>query len=47
MVGPSYPGTHSVDQAGLGLRDTPASASQVLGLNARTISTNKIIKIDF
>jgi hypothetical protein len=26
------PGTHSVDQAGLGLRDHPASASRVLGL---------------
>jgi hypothetical protein len=26
------PGTHFVDQAGLDLRDPPASASQVLGL---------------
>jgi hypothetical protein len=26
------PGTHSVDQAGLKLRNLPASASQVLGL---------------
>jgi hypothetical protein len=26
------PGTHSVDQAGLKLRNPPASASQVLGL---------------
>jgi hypothetical protein len=26
------PGTHFVDQAGLELRDLPASASQVLGL---------------
>ena len=26
------PGTHSVDQAGLELRELPASASQVLGL---------------
>jgi hypothetical protein len=26
------PGTHSVDQAGLELRNPPASASQVLGL---------------
>jgi hypothetical protein len=28
------PGTHSVDQAGLELRDLPASASQVQGLKA-------------
>ena len=27
-------GTHSVDQAGLKLRNLPASASQVLGLKA-------------
>jgi hypothetical protein len=31
---PGYPGTHSVDQAGLELRNLPASASQVLGLKA-------------
>jgi hypothetical protein len=29
---PGCPGTHSVDQAGLELRNPPASASQVLGL---------------
>ena len=29
-----YPGTHSVDQAGLELRNSPASASQVLELKA-------------
>ena len=28
------PGTHSVDQAGLELRNSPASASRVLGLKA-------------
>jgi hypothetical protein len=33
------PGTHSVDQAGLELRNLPASASQVLGLKACTTST--------
>jgi hypothetical protein len=33
---PSCPGTHSVDQAGLKLRNLPASASQVLGLKACT-----------
>jgi hypothetical protein len=30
------PGTHSVDQAGLKLRNPPASASRVLGLKACT-----------
>ena len=29
-----HPGTHSVDQAGLELRNLPSSASQVLGLKA-------------
>ena len=32
LCSPCYPGTHSVDQAGLELRGPPASASQVLGL---------------
>ncbi|GAB1297519.1 hypothetical protein APTSU1_001275500 [Apodemus speciosus] len=32
LYSPGCPGTHSVDQAGLELRDPPASASQVLGL---------------
>ncbi|GAB1288300.1 Aspartyl/asparaginyl beta-hydroxylase [Apodemus speciosus] len=37
LCSPDCPGTHSVDQAGLGLRNPPASASQVLGLkDART-----------
>jgi hypothetical protein len=31
---PGCPGTHSVDQAGLELRSSPAPASQVLGLKA-------------
>jgi hypothetical protein len=34
------PGTHSVDQAGLKLRNLPASASQVLGLKAQQIHFN-------
>jgi hypothetical protein len=34
LCSPGCPGTHSVDQAGLELRDLPASASQVLGLKA-------------
>jgi hypothetical protein len=33
---PGCPGTHSVDQAGLELRNLFASASQVLGLKACT-----------
>jgi hypothetical protein len=35
---PGCPGTHSVDQAGLELRNPPASASQVLGLKACAIT---------
>jgi hypothetical protein len=31
---PGCPGTHFVDQAGLKLRNSPASASRVLGLKA-------------
>jgi hypothetical protein len=36
LYSPGYPGTHSVDQAGLELRNPPASAFQVLGLKACT-----------
>jgi hypothetical protein len=36
LCSPGCPGTHSVDQAGLQLRNPPASASQVLGLKACT-----------
>jgi hypothetical protein len=32
LCSPGYPGTHYVDQAGLELRNPPASISQVLGL---------------
>jgi hypothetical protein len=32
LYSPGCPGTHSVDQAGLKLRNPPASASRVLGL---------------
>jgi hypothetical protein len=32
LYSPGCPGTHSVDQAGLELRNLPDSASQVLGL---------------
>jgi hypothetical protein len=34
LYSPGCPGTHSVDQADLELRNLPASASQVLGLKA-------------
>jgi hypothetical protein len=34
LYSPGCPGTHSVDQAGLELRNSLASASQVLGLKA-------------
>jgi hypothetical protein len=34
LCSPGCPGTYSVDQAGLELRNPPASASQVLGLKA-------------
>jgi hypothetical protein len=36
LCSPDCPGTHSVDQAGLKLRNLPASASKVLGLKACT-----------
>jgi hypothetical protein len=36
LCSPGCLGTHSVDQAGLELRNLPASASQVLGLKAGT-----------
>jgi hypothetical protein len=36
LYSPGCPGTHFVDQAGPKLRNLPASASQVLGLKART-----------
>ena len=34
LCSPGYPGTHSIDQAALKLRNLPASAFQVLGLKA-------------
>jgi hypothetical protein len=36
LYSPGCPGTHFVDQAGLKLRNPPASASRVLGLKACT-----------
>jgi hypothetical protein len=38
MYSPGCPGTHSVDQVGLELRNPPASAFQVLGLKACDIT---------
>jgi hypothetical protein len=39
LYSPGCSGTHFVDQAGLKLRNTPVSASQVLGLKACTTTT--------
>jgi hypothetical protein len=39
LCSPSCPGTHFVDQAGLELRNPPASASQVLGLKVCATTT--------
>jgi hypothetical protein len=52
LCSPGCPGTHSVDQAGLKLRNLPASASKVLGLKAcatmpgKNLFFEKINKID-
>jgi hypothetical protein len=43
LYSPGCPGTHFVDQVGLELRNSPASASQVLGLKAcATMPSNSI-----
>ena len=39
LYSPGCPGTHSVEQAGLELRNPPASASQMLGLKACATTT--------
>jgi hypothetical protein len=41
LYSPGCPGTHSVDQAGLELRNPPASASRVLGLKACATTPGK------
>ena len=46
LYGPSGPGTHFVDQAGLELRNLPVSASQVQGLKA-SATTAQLTKICF
>jgi hypothetical protein len=43
LCSPGCPGTHSVDQAGLKLRNPPASASQVLGLKARATTAQLVM----
>jgi hypothetical protein len=46
LCSPGCPGTHSVDQAGLELRNLPASASQVLGLKACN-TTSRLANISY
>jgi hypothetical protein len=41
LCSPGCPGTHFVDQAGLELRNLPASASQVLGLKVCATTPGK------
>jgi hypothetical protein len=45
LCSPGYPGTHFVDQAGLELRNPPASASQVLGLKAWATTARLLLDI--
>jgi hypothetical protein len=45
LYSPGCPRTHSVDQAGLKLRNPPASASWVLGL--KTCATNTQLSVPF
>jgi hypothetical protein len=41
VCSPGCPGIHSIDQAGLELRNPPTSASQVLGLKVCTTTPGK------
>ncbi|GAB1293554.1 Carboxylesterase 4A [Apodemus speciosus] len=45
LYSPGCPGTHSVDQTGLELRNLPASASQVLGLKAWAMDLGTIWEV--
>jgi hypothetical protein len=47
LYSPGCPGTHFVDQAGLELRNLPASASQVLGLKACTTTIQPSVNFCF
>ena len=42
LCSPDCPGTHFVDQAGLELRNLPASASRVLGLKAFATTPGRV-----
>jgi hypothetical protein len=44
LCSPGGAGTHFADQAGLELRNPPASASQVLGLKECTTTTQLFLK---
>jgi hypothetical protein len=43
LYSPGCPGTHFVDQAGLELRNLPASASRVLGLKVCTTTPSSVL----
>jgi hypothetical protein len=43
LCSPGCPGTHSVDQAGLELRNPPAFSSQVLGLKECATTSQGIV----
>jgi hypothetical protein len=47
LCSPGCPGTHFVDQAGLELRNPPASASQVLGLKACTTTAQLLLPFNY
>jgi hypothetical protein len=47
LCSPDCPGTHSGDQAGLELRNSPASASQVLGLKACTTTPSIMVLFNY
>jgi hypothetical protein len=47
LCSPDCPGTHFVDQAGLELRNLPASASRMLGLKACTTTPGPLFFHDF
>jgi hypothetical protein len=45
LCSPGCPGTHFVDQAGLELRNPPASASRVLGLKACATTPGSMLSL--
>jgi hypothetical protein len=46
LCSPGCPGTHSVDQAGLELRNPPAAASQVLGLKVCATTARQLLPLE-